>query len=149
MKRIIVVCIFAIALSAVSFVLAQDKCTVSGEVMYSGDSNIYVLLVNSKTFPAAVGRQKELPPPGFVQIVKANAAGKASFAFKEVPKGEYVVRVFADENNNAKFDCDTWGYPLEPVNSYKPSADGIHSNWYEQKFAADKDITDIVVKLRD
>jgi uncharacterized protein (DUF2141 family) len=147
MKRMVFAFTLAVALFTASIVFSQGKCTVSGEVMYSGDSNIYVLLVNSKTFPAAVGRQKELPPPGFVQIVKANAAGKASFAFKEVPKGEYVVRVFADENNNAKFDCDTWGYPLEPVNSYKPAADGMHSNWSEQKFDADKDITGIAVKL--
>ena len=149
MKRIVFAFTFAIALSMVSIVYAQEKCTVAGEVVYSGDSNIYVCLLNPKTFAAAVGREKELPPPEFVQIVKANASGKASFAFKDVPKGEYVVRVFADENNNGKFDADTWGYPLEPVVSYKPPADGSHSNWSEQKFEADKDVTGIVVKLRD
>ena len=146
MKRMVFAFTLAVALFAASIVFAQGKCTVSGEVVYSKDSNIYVLLLNSTTFAAAVGRQKELPPPGFVQIVKANAAGKASFAFKEVPKGEYVVRVFADENNNGKFDCDTWGFPLEPVSSYKPSVD-VQANWGEQKFAADKDVTGIVVKL--
>jgi uncharacterized protein (DUF2141 family) len=147
MKKMSLVLALAMALSAASLVSAQDKCTVSGEVVYSKDSNIYVCLLNSTTFPPAVGRQNELPPPGFVQIVKANAAGKASFAFKDVPRGEYVVRVFSDENNNGKFDRDTWGYPLEPIISHKPPADGIHSNWTEQKFPADKDITDIVVKL--
>jgi uncharacterized protein (DUF2141 family) len=149
MKKIVFALTFAIALSVVINIYAQDKCTISGEVLYSGESNIYVLLLNSKTFPAAAGRKKEMPPPGFVQIVKAGASGKASFAFKNIPKGEYIVRVFADENNNGKFDCDAWGFPLEPMKSYKPSADGIQSNWYEQKFAADKDITDIMVKLRD
>jgi len=146
MKKIVFCFALATFLSANSLALAQDKCTVSGEVVYSKDSNIYVLLLNSTAFPPAVGRQKELPPPGFVQIVKANASGKASFAFKDVPKGEYVVRVFADENNNGKFDCDTWGFPLEPVSSYKPSVD-VQANWGEQKFAADKDVTGIVVKL--
>ena len=149
MKRIVFAFALAMALSVTSVAFAQDKCTVSGEVVYSRDCNIYVLLLNSKTFAPAMGRQKELPPPEFVQIVKATAAGKASFAFKDVPKGEYVVRVFADENNNGKFDVDTWGYPTEPVRSYKPPADGIHTNWYEQKFDADKDVTGIVVKLRD
>jgi len=149
MKRIVFAFALAMTLSAASVALVQDKCIVSGEVVYSADSNVYVCLLNSTTFAAALGRQKELPPPGFVQIVKANASGKASFAFKDVPKGEYVVRVFADENNNGKFDTDTWGYPLEPVRSYKPPADGIHSNWSEQKFEADKDVTGIVVKLRD
>ena len=146
MKKIVFCFALATFLSATSLALAQDKCTVSGEVVYSKDSNIYVLLLNSTAFPPAVGRQKELPPPGFVQIVKANASGKASFAFKDVPKGEYVVRVFADENNNGKFDADTWGNPLERVAGYRPSKDG-HANWSEQKFDADKDVTGIVVKL--
>jgi uncharacterized protein (DUF2141 family) len=148
MKRIVVAFALAMALSTASLAFAQDKCTVSGEVVYSGDPNIYVCLLNSTTFAAAVGRQKELPPPGFVQIVKTNASGKASFAFKDVSKGEYVVRVFADENNNGKFDTDTWGFPLEPVSAYKPSKDG-HANWQNQKFEVDKDVTGIVVKLRD
>jgi uncharacterized protein (DUF2141 family) len=146
MKRIVFAFALAMVLSAASFAFAQDKCTVSGEVMYQGASNIYVCLLNPKTFAPAVGREKELPPPEFVQIVKANASGKASFAFKDVPKGEYVVRVFADENNNGKFDADTWGNPLERVSSYKPSKDG-HSNWQDQKFEVEKDVTGIVVKL--
>ena len=148
MKGIVFAFALAMTLSAASVALAQDKCTVSGEVVYSGDSNIYVCLLNSTTFAAAVGREKELPPPGFVQIVKANASGKASFAFKDVPKGDYVVRVFADENNNGKFDADTWGNPLEPVSAYKPAKDGF-ANWQDQKFEVDKDVTGIVIKLRD
>ena len=148
MKRLVFAFTFAIALSVVISIYAQDKCTISGEVAYSGDSNIYVCLLNSTTWAPFVGRQKELPPSGFVQIVKANASGKASFAFKDVPKGDYVVRAFADENNNGKFDTDTWGFPLERVAAYKPSKDG-HANWSEQKFEVDKDIGGIVVKLSD
>jgi uncharacterized protein (DUF2141 family) len=148
MKKIVLSFALVMVLSAASLAFAQDKCTVSGEVVYSKDSNIYVLLLNSTTFAPAVGRQKELPPPGFVQIVKANASGKASFVFKDVPKGEYVVRAFADENNNGKFDADTWGNPLERVSAYKPSKDG-HANWHDQKFEVDKEVTGIVVKLSD
>jgi uncharacterized protein (DUF2141 family) len=148
MMKIVVAFALAMVLSAASLAFAQDKCTVSGEVVYSGDSNIYVCLLDSTTFAAAVGRQKELPPPGFVQIIKANATGKTSFAFKDVPKGEYVVHVFADENNNGKLDANTWGEPLEPVRSYKPAKEGI-ANWNEQKFEVDKDVAGIVVKLRD
>ena len=148
MKRIVIAFALAMAFSATSLAFGQDKCTVSGEVVYSGDPNIYVCLLNSTTFAAAIGRQKELPPPGFVQIVKANASGKASFAFKDVPKGEYVVRVFADENNNGKFDTDTSGFPLEPLSYYKPLKHG-YDNWQDSKFGVDKDVTGIVVKLRD
>jgi uncharacterized protein (DUF2141 family) len=147
MKRIIVAFALAIALSAASLALAQNKCTVSGEVAYSGDSNIYVCLLNSKTFAPALGRHKELPPPEFLQIVKANPSGKASFAFKDVPKGEYVVHAFADKNSNAKMDTDTFGSAIEPRDYYKPMKDGIIANWYEQKFNVDKDVTGIMLKL--
>jgi uncharacterized protein (DUF2141 family) len=148
MKRIVVAFALVMVLSATSFAFAQDKCAVSGEVVYQGASNIYVCLLNSTTFAAVVGPDKELPPPGFVQIVKANASGKAFFAFKDVAKGEYVVRVFADENNNGKFDTDAMGFPIEPVGSYR-RPEGGHHNWSEQKFEVDKDVTGIVVKLRD
>jgi len=149
MKKIVFVFALTMALSAASLALAQNKCTVSGEVVYSGDLKIYVCLLNSTTFAAAVGRQKELPPPGFVQIVKANAASKASFAFKDVPKGDYVVRAFADENNNGIHDTDAMGFPIEPARTYKLPADAMLHNWSEQKFEVDKDIAGIVVKLSD
>lgn len=148
MKRIVFTFALAIALSAATTALAQDKYTVSGEVVYSGHSNLYVSLLNLTTFAAALGPDKELPPPGFLQILKTNASGKASFAFKDVPKGDYIVRVFADENNNGKFDTDAFGIPIEPGGCYRPPAGGGH-NWYELKFEVAKDITGIVIKLRD
>ena len=148
MKRMVFAFALAVALFTASIVFSQDKCTISGEVAYSGDSNIYVCLLNSTTWAPFVGRQKELPPSGFVQIVKANASSKASFAFKDVPKGDYVVRVFADENNNGKFDTDAMGFPIEPIGMYR-RPEGGHHNWSEQKFEVDKDVTGIVVKVRD
>jgi hypothetical protein len=147
MKKIYFVLPLLMALSGTSTVFAQDKYTISGEVVYSGDSSIYVCLLNSKTFAPALGRHKELPPPEFLQIVKANQSGKASFAFKDVPKGEYVVHAFADKNSNAKMDTDTFGSAIEPRDYYKPMTDGIIANWSEQKFNIDKDVTGIVLKL--
>jgi uncharacterized protein (DUF2141 family) len=146
MKRIAFAFALAMVVFATRMAFAQDKCTVSGEVVYSGDAVIHVLLLNATTFPANVGRDKALPPPEFVQMLKVNAAGKASFAFINVPKGEYVVRVYADKNNNGKFDTDAWGFPLEPISAHKMPKNDF-TNWNEQKFVADKDVTDIVVKL--
>jgi hypothetical protein len=98
MKKIYFVLPLLMALSGTSTVFAQDKYTISGEVVYSGDSSIYVCLLNSKTFAPAVGRQKELPPPDSTRLLKPTPSGKASFAFKDVPKGDYLVHAFADEN---------------------------------------------------
>jgi hypothetical protein len=147
MKRIAIAFGLAMALFTASLALAQDRCIVSGEVVYSGDSNIYVCLHNSTTFAAAASRQRELPPPKFVRIVKANVSGKASFAFNDVAMGDYVVQAFADENSNAKMDCDAYGIAIEPRGYCKPMPQGLYANWYEQKFTVDKDVTGIVLKL--
>jgi len=147
MKKIVFAFALAMVLSAASLAFAQDKCSVSGEVMYQGASNIYVCLLNSTTFAAVVGPDKELPPPGFVQIVKANVSGKVSFAFKDVAKGDYVVLAFADENGNAKLDTDSQGFAIEPRDHYKPRPQEAYASWNEQKFTVDKDITGILLKL--
>ena len=147
MKRIVFVLALTMASSAASFALAQDNYTISGEIVYSGDSHIYVCLHNSTSWRAVATRQKELPPPEFVQIVKANSSGKASFAFNDVPKGDYVVLAFADENSNAKLDTDSQGYAIEPRDYYKPRPQEAYASWNEQKFTVDKDITGIALKL--
>ena len=148
MKRIVFAFALAIALSGVGFAFAQDKCTVSGEVVYSGNSNIYIYLHNSTSWTAFATRQKELPAPEFVQIVKVTGSGKVSFAFNEVPKGEYVIQAFADETANAKMDCDLEGYAIEPRAFFKPRPHhGLYVNWHEQKFMVDKDATGIILKL--
>jgi uncharacterized protein (DUF2141 family) len=148
MKRIVFAFIVAMALAVVSIAFAQDKFAVSGEIVYSGDSSIYVCLVSSKTFAAFLGRQRALPPSGFMKIVKADTTGKAFFAFGEVHEGEYVIIAFADENNNREFDRDTMGWALEPVRTYKAARDRIW-NWNDIKFEVNKDVTGLVLNLRD
>jgi hypothetical protein len=97
-KKIVVALVITMALSMAGFVLvsAQDKYTVSGEVRYTGESNIYVCLNNQDTFRAFVGPDKEMPPSGFVKVIKADGAGRAPSAFADVPEGEYLIIVFAD-----------------------------------------------------
>ena len=146
MKKIVIAIALTMVLSTAGFVFAEDKYSVSGEVIYSGESNIYVCLHTMKTFASF---RKELPPPGFMQIVKADVAGKAPFSIEDVPKGEYLIHIFVDENNNGKFDCDTWGYPIEPACMYKPPLIKMHTNWYDQKFEVDSDVTGLVLKLHD
>ena len=146
MRKSIAFSAIALVLSMAFFVCAEDKCTVSGEAVYSGDENIYVCLHTEETFK---NWRKEFPPAEFMQIVKANSLGKASFVFDEIPKREYLILSFVDENNNGKFDCDAWGEPQELYCTFKPSsieAEGI--NWYGQKFEVDKDIRGIVVGFR-
>jgi uncharacterized protein (DUF2141 family) len=39
----------------------------------------------------------------------------ASITFTDIPKGEYTVMVYHDENNNGKLDKNFIGMPKEPV----------------------------------
>ena len=138
-----VLCSVAISLIAI-LVSAEEKYRVSGEVVYQGSENICVCLHNQETWP---NWKKELPPGRFTQIVKANPSGKTSFEFKEVPKGEYIIMLFVDENNNGKLDCDPEGWPEEPLSMYKRPSIDIHHNWHDQKFEVNSDITGIVMEF--
>lgn len=82
-----------------------------------------------------------------MQIVKTSAEGKAPFMFMEVPRGEHIILVFADEINNGKFDCDMCGFPIEPASMYKPKQDALETNWNDQKFLVHTNITGLVLKL--
>lgn len=44
--------------------------------------------------------------------IQSNAA---SVTFSDIPKGEYTVMVYHDENNNGKLDKNFIGMPKEPV----------------------------------
>lgn len=142
MKGIFTVCLLAVGLLAVSLVFAEDKCTVSGDVVYSKEADIFVCLHSKQTFH----EWKILPPGSFTQKIKANPSGKASFTFKDVPKGDYLIIAVADENGNGKIDVDTWGFVQEPMWVYKQNPTGGQLSWSDQKFEVDKDVTGIMLK---
>jgi uncharacterized protein (DUF2141 family) len=146
MKRILTVFVLAIALSFVSFVFGQDEYTVSGDVAYSKDATFYVCLHTLKTIQKWL---LAMPAGSFTQTVKTNPSGKASFTFKGVPKGEYILVAFADENGNGKMDKTTWGSCAEPLWVYKRYPTGsahVIQDWSQQKFVVDKDVTGITLK---
>jgi uncharacterized protein (DUF2141 family) len=123
---------------------SQDVYKISGEVIYSGTNNIYICLYNQETWPSY---RKELPPIPYTIITKSNGSGKANFMFSGVPKGDYIIIVFIDENDNGKLDRDPMGWATEPLNSFKPSQSGV-ANWSDQKFAVDKDITELSIRFK-
>jgi uncharacterized protein (DUF2141 family) len=143
-KRIFAVFYLAVALSAVTSVIAEDEYTISGDLAYQKEATIYVCLHNQQTYPEW---KKTLPPSSFTQTVKANPSGKATFVFRDVPKGGYLIVAFADENGKGKLDVDTFGHALESWWVYKqtpPGGSGI--NWYDQKFEVEKDVTGVTLK---
>lgn len=78
--------------------------------------NVSGLKNNTGTLTAELYSSKEK----FLKIFykKGSAAIKsntASFTFSDIPKGEYTVMVYHDENNNGKLDKNFIGMPKEPV----------------------------------
>ena len=149
MKKLFMTLVVMMALPLVCFglVWAEGQYTVSGEVRNWGEANSYVCLLNQDSYRAFVGPAREMPPSGFKKMVKADEYGRAPFAFTDVPKGDYLLIVFADENNNGKLDLDTWGFNLERCCSYNTTE--VVWNWHNQKFEVDKDTTGLVLNISE
>ena len=134
------------------FAHAEEKCSISGQVTFSGHETVYVSLYTLEEF---ANLKKSLPSPPFSQKITPNPeqikTGRASFTFSGVPKGSYCIVAFQDVDNNGKLTCDRpWWYIQEPICFYKEPADiglGTPPNWHNVKFNVVSDITGIIMKL--
>ena len=126
---------------------AEENYTLSGEVTFFKDGDIYICLLNMDGW-------RDFQTPGHeltsqeCKVIKMDAdmkeAGKVSFKFEGVPKGTYCVVALQDVNNNGKVDFANYMIS-EPFGSYKEL--GIAWNWNEIKFDLEKDITGIKIKM--
>jgi uncharacterized protein (DUF2141 family) len=129
---------------------AEEKCSISGQVTFSGHETVYISLHTLETF---ANLKKSLPSPPFSQKIIPNPekikTGRVSFIFSKVPKGTYCIVAFQDVDNNGKLTCDTWGQIQEPLCFYRvPSDVGLGTpNWDSVKFDAVSDIHRIIMKL--
>jgi len=130
-----------------AFAYAEEKFTVSGEVYFQHDSDIYMNLVTRESFP---NRLEFLPPP-FGMYIKLTPeqrkAKRVSFKFEGIPKGNYFLVAFQDLNKNEKLDRDHIGYPVEPYGSYKKVEFALQ--WDRDTFLVDKDITGIKINIEE
>ena len=133
-----------VALLSANIGWAEDTCRVSGEVQYSGDADIHVCLFDSKTFQNVT---RALPQHPYLLVIKARQSGKTSFVFDAIPRGEYLILAFVDENRNGRADCTPHGFIDEPSCMYRSCSMERGVNWYDQKFVLDKDIDGIVLNL--
>ena len=141
--------LLGILLMASAFAYAEEKCSISGQVTFSGHENIYISIYTIENFPNLV---KSLPSPPFFQKISPNSeqikAGRASFTFSGVPKGSYCIVAFQDLDNNGKLTCDTWNQIQEPICFYKEPTDVVlGAIWNNVKFEVVSDITGIIMKL--
>jgi uncharacterized protein (DUF2141 family) len=132
-----------------AFAYAAEQYSLSGEVTFSGNENVYVSIYTIEEFP---NYKKSLPSEPFVRKIKPDPeqikAGRFSFTFSGIPKGTYCIIAFQDVDNNGKLRCTTWGGIEEPICFYKAvPGEPSCANWNDVKFELDKDITGIIMKL--
>jgi len=135
-----------VLLMASSFAYAEEKFTVSGEVTFQYDGNIYLLTMEG--FRDFYRRWHELPESP-CKVIHMNTdlkkAGKVSFTFDNVPKGTYCVLTYQDVNMNGEVEFE--GQPVnEPWGSYKETTHDIPV-WGTVKFVVEKDITGITIGM--
>jgi len=136
-------------LMASGFVYAEDKFTISGEVTFQYDGDIYICLLTMEEFQDFNKPRHELSQSP-CKVIKMNTdlkkAGKVSFTFDNIPKGTYCVFTYQDVNMNGKVDYEEILHINEPWSSYKKTIYAIPV-WEIVKFDLEKDITGITIEM--
>ena len=142
--RIIVVMILL-----VSVAYAGENFTISGEVYFQNDGDIYLCLDTVEKF-AENYSTRDFSSTG-CQVIKMNAdlkkAGRVAFKFVNVPKGNYGIIGFQDANGNGKLDTE--GLMIsEPFGSYKEQGpEWATFRWEEINFQLEEDISGINIQM--
>ena len=135
-------------LLASAFTYAEEKFTISGEVTFQHDGNIYICLLTMEEFRDFY-RPRHTLSQSPCKVIQMNTdlkkAGKVSFTFDNIPKGTYCIFTYWDVNMNG--EADRTGYDfIEPWGSYKETVHRIPP-WVIVKFDLEKDITGITIEM--
>jgi len=136
-------------LLASAFTYAEEKCTISGEVTFQYDGNIYICLLTMEEFrDFHLPRHKLSQSPCKVIQMDTNLkkAGKVSFTFDNIAKGTYCIFTYQDVNMNGEVDFENYRIN-EPWGSYKEGAIGVSATWGMVKFDLERDITGIKIEM--
>ena len=131
-----------------SIAYAGENYTISGEVTFQYDGDIYICLLNMEGWRDFQTPRHELSQLK-CKVIKMNAdlkkAGKVSFTFDSVPKGTYCIVALQDVNGNGKADFENY-IISEPWGSYK-DVSTTGSSWGSIKFDLVEDITGIEIQM--
>ena len=145
---ILCILVFFCASSVQREAKSGENWTISGDVTFQYDGDIYICLLTKKELHEFVSRNHALSPSE-CKLIRMNAdlkkTGKVSFKFESIPKGTYCIVTYQDANKNGIVDyeglhmSESWG-------SYK---ENVHSNiiWDNVKFDLEKDITGIKIEM--
>ena len=141
--RIIIPMIFI-----VSIAYAGENSTISGEVSFRDEGDIYICLFTKDEF---LDYPKHKLSRSQCQRVRMNSdfkkVGKVSFKFDSIPKGTYCILTFQDVNMNQKIDIVGFT-TTDPQGSYKEQVSPLSCLvWSEIKFDLERDLTDIKIQM--
>lgn len=125
--------ITTIALFICSLLSAQNvNLTVSVSGLKSDEGVLKVGLYNSE------GTFLKIPYKSIPSQIKSNVA---TVVFEGIPKGEYAISSYQDENSNGKLDRNEMGIPSEAV-ACSNNAKGYMGppRYQDAKFNIDKDL---------
>ena len=140
----------AVLLMASAFAYAEEKFTVSGDVTFQYDGDIYICLLTMeefRDFSKPRHRLSESPCKVIHMNTALKKAGKVSFTFNNVPKGTYCVFTYQDVNMNGEVDREKIKMISEPWGSYKEAFIGLLPTWEKMKFDLESDITGITIEM--
>ena len=145
--RLIKIIVALILLASVTY--AGENYTISGEVSFQYDGDIYICLFTKDEFLDDYRKHKLSRPQ--CQRVRMNSdfkkVGKVSFKFDSIPKGTYCILTFQDVNMNQKIDIVGFT-TTDPRGSYKEQVSPFESLiWSEIKFDLERDLTDIKIRM--
>ena len=132
-----------------SFAYAEENYTISGDVSFQYDGDIYVCLCTKEEYRELTQDYKLSRPQ--CKLVRMNTelkkARKVLFSFDGIPKGTYGILTFQDVNKNGKLDFSGKIYD-EPVGSYKELPPWqTYFEWGAIKFDLERDITGIKIHM--
>ena len=139
-----------VLLMVFAFAYAEEKFTVSGEVTFQYDGDIYICLLTMEEFQDfnIPGHKLSESPCKIIHMnTDLKKAGKVSFTFDNVPKGTYCVLTYQDVNMNGKVDYESDKMFNEPWGSYKVAFVGLCPTWQKIKFDVESDITGITIEM--
>ena len=138
-----------VLLMASAFAYAEEKYSISGQVTFQYDGDIYICLLTMEEFRDFVVPKHELSQSP-CKVIRMNTdlkkAGKVSFTFDNIPKGTYCVFTYQDVNMNGEVDFENYDIN-EPWGSYKENPVGVSPIWGVVKFDLEKDIAGIKIEM--
>ena len=145
--KVIGIVIIILAFGGIGF--GAENHTISGDVHFQWDGDIYICLYNVEKYKEFYKQGHDLSQPE-CKYIRMNAdlkkAKQVSFKFESIPKGTYSIVSYQDENKNGKVDFEGW-HIKEHWGTYKENVSVTSPTWDLIKFDLEENISGIRIQM--